>query len=159
MAWCHQATKHYLSRWWFKSMSRYGIRPRCFGRTRHEATMYISHGILYVNMILNFQFRIYKSYHDFSIFASAISHLPGSVPVWTCDFGTPLYQIYIRYLDILYWCPGLCNWLPLRCLVPSINQLPPLFRNLVGNTFGLWVWHSGECFFILYLCLYTNSYI
>ena len=52
MAWCRQATSHYLSQWWPRSMSPYGvIRPQWVNTTKYKFCAHIlQNSILWYNL-------------------------------------------------------------------------------------------------------------
>ena len=70
MAWCRQATSHYLSQWWPRSMSPYGVtRPQWVKITATSSTSNISDFLLYLHnpIIINTAPSHYLDQHKLSL--------------------------------------------------------------------------------------------
>ena len=143
MAWCRQATSHYLSQCWPRSMSPYGvIRPQW---VNHEFRL--SEVVLVLHMVT--PGNVFVPGPSFRIL-DGLTNLPSE------SFMSYLYS------QREYSTGGsrLCNWSPLTCLMPWINYMPPLCYSMFAN---LVLSKSCVCkfdiFFSFLILLYIYLYI
>ena len=93
--------------------------------------------------ILNYMFRLSVSSSD-----SANAHLPGCFRPWIFHLNIGLNMLpsdsFVSCLDyLLGYSTGaglICNWLSLRCLVPWINHLPPVYWSTFWKSSLKWRW-------------------
>ena len=102
MAWCHQATSHYLSQCWHRSMSPYGI-------TRHHWIPVPGKGVIILKLVLWFKIGLCRVFvEQISFPTNCMAGSPQRIPT-NCMAGSPQWNPFAqewgswRLFTTLWW--------------------------------------------------------
>ena len=141
MAWCRQATSHYLNQCWPRSLSPYGVtRPQC-----------VNMNVLY--------FKVFDALHACLVWAAvswvhgmdawgvlAEVHQPmANVPYYTLCFNEVERGVYWFHVVRLPVCLSVCGQNHVRSVSSTILVISILYLHILSSNFRKCVMCKGYC--------------
>ena len=106
MAWCPQATSHYLSQCWPRSMSPYGTGPQWVNHPWYVLTyLHVGHGGWRSNMVLQNKGWIYSCIHLSKWLSWFIKHLPDDLYIFYINLWSLIRHLGLAVRNVWHvWC-------------------------------------------------------